>query len=169
MSVLPRREDPGHLRAVLCLLQPRMDQDQDRKADQNPRPAAPCWCKCDRCVPASLPQEQLCCRRSSGGCISSSPLFHQLVLRRPLLEAVLPYRDPLTLLDRVWTAALHHCAYQQFISWRFGSPPAGCHPAVPSCCIQRIREEYPSPDGRYRGFRPVRTTVTMQGSANGEP
>uniref|UniRef100_A0A3P8U1L1 P2X purinoceptor n=1 Tax=Amphiprion percula TaxID=161767 RepID=A0A3P8U1L1_AMPPE len=166
-----RQEDPGHLRAVLCLLQPGTDQnqDQDQDQDQNPRPSAPSWCKCDRCVPASLPQEQLCCRRSSGGCISSSPLFDRLVLRRPLLEAVLLYQDPLAPpQDRVRTAALRHCAYRQFIGWRFGSPPAGCHPAVPSCCVRRIREEYPSPDGQYRGFRPVRTTATMQGSANGE-
>ncbi|XP_008285265.1 P2X purinoceptor 7 [Stegastes partitus] len=172
MSVLPRKEDLGHLRAVLCLLQPGIGPDHDapldRKAEPDPRPEPPSWCNCGRCRPSSLLQEQLCCRRSSGSCISASPLFDQLVLRRPLLEAVLLYRDPLVPpADRVQTAALRHCAYQQYVSWRFGSPPDDCHPAIPSCCIWRVREEYPSPDGQYRGFRPART-ATMQACANGE-
>ncbi|XP_033474668.1 P2X purinoceptor 7 isoform X2 [Epinephelus lanceolatus] len=169
ISVQPHKEDSGHLRAVLCLLQPAEPDAQpplDHKPD--PRPCRPAWCKCGRCTPSSLPQEELCCRWSDGACITSSPLFEQLVLRRSLLEAVLLYRDPLSPpADRHQPSALRHCAYSQYISWRIGVPPEDTHPAIPSCCVWRVREEYPSPDGQYSGFRPVRM-ASMQACANGE-
>nr|XP_046241815.1 P2X purinoceptor 7 isoform X2 [Scatophagus argus] len=173
-SVLPRKEDTGHLRAVLSLLQPGIGSDhdaqpsQDHKPIPNPKPRRPSWCKCDCCTPCSVPQEELCCRWSDGVCITSSPLFEHLVLRRSLLEAVLLYRDPLSSpADRRQTAALRHCAYRQYISWRFGVPPNDTHPAIPSCCVWRVREEYPSPDGQYSGFRLTRM-ASLQACANGE-
>ncbi|XP_047447512.1 P2X purinoceptor 7 [Mugil cephalus] len=169
-SVLPREKDPGHMRTVLCLLQPdvRGDHNAQPPPEQkvNMKPRRPAWCKCDCCAPSSLHQEELCCRQKDGVCISSSPLFEQLVLRRPLLEAVLLYWDPLSP-DYVQTAALRHCAYKQYISWRFGIPPNDTFPVIPSCCVWRIRSEYPSPDGQYSGFRPVKM-ASMQACANGE-
>ncbi|XP_069580288.1 P2X purinoceptor 7 [Brachyistius frenatus] len=173
ISVHPRKEDTGHLNAIFCLLQPGFGADRNtlpplgHKADPNPKPGRPAWCKCGCCAPSSLPQEALCCRRSDGACITWSPLFEQLVLSRSLLEAVLWYRGPLSPLDQVQTAALRHCAYGQYISWRFGFPPADTHPAIPSCCVWRIRKEYPNPDGQYSGFRPVRTP-SMQAYSDGE-
>ncbi|XP_070689796.1 P2X purinoceptor 7 [Pempheris klunzingeri] len=173
--VQQRKEVAGHLRAVLSLLQPDAGVDHDaqppldHKPDRNAKPRRrPSWCKCDGCAPSSLPQEELCCRRSGGPCITSSPLFEQLVLRRSLLEAVLLYQDPLSpAAARGRTSALRHCAYRQYISWRFGAPPDDTHPAIPSCCVWRVREEYPSPDGQYGGFRPARMT-SMQACTNGE-
>ncbi|XP_018529162.1 P2X purinoceptor 7-like [Lates calcarifer] len=102
MSVQPRKEDTGHLRAALSLLQPGVDVDHDaqpllnHKPEPKPKVERPSWCKCDCCAPSSLLQEELCCRRSDGACITSSPLFERLVLHRPLLEAVLLYHDPLS-------------------------------------------------------------------------
>nr|XP_020514182.1 P2X purinoceptor 4-like [Labrus bergylta] len=169
-SVQPRKEDTGHLRAVLPLLQTDREAPPplENKPVMNAGPRRPSWCRCDRCSPSSLPHEELCCRRSDGACITSSPLFEQLVLRRPLLEAVLLYRDPLTPPPGpAQTASLRHCAYRQYISWRLGVPPADTHPIIPRCCAWRIREEYPSPDGQYSGFRPARAP-SMQACANGE-
>ncbi|GAA6223747.1 P2X purinoceptor 4-like [Lates japonicus] len=174
MSVQPRKEDTGHLRAALSLLQPGVDVDHDaqpplnHKPEPKPKAERPSWCKCDCCAPSSLPQEELCCRRSDGACITSSPLFERLVLHRPLLEAVLLYHDPLSPpADRGQTAALRHCAYRQYISWRFGEPPVDTQPAIPSCCVWRVREEYPSPDGQYSGFKPA-LTVSMKACAKRE-
>uniref|UniRef100_A0A8D3C726 P2X purinoceptor n=1 Tax=Scophthalmus maximus TaxID=52904 RepID=A0A8D3C726_SCOMX len=147
-------EDSGHLRAVLCLLQsdrdapPPLGRDAPPPLGPEPKRHRPAWCRCDRCAPSSVPQEELCCRRSDGACITSSPLFERLVLRRPLLEAALAYRDPLSP-PPAETAALRHCAYAQYVSWRLGVPPADAHPVIPSCCVRRVRDEYPSPDGRY--------------------
>lgn len=168
------QEDTGHLRAVLSLLQSGVGANHDaqppheHKPDPKQKPCRPAWCKCDHCTPSSVPQEELCCRQSAGPCITSSPLFGQLVLSHSLLEAVLLYRDPLSsLADRGQAASLRHCAYRQYISWRFGVPPNDTHPVIPSCCVWRVREEYPSPDGQYSGFRPVRI-VSMQACTNGE-
>lgn len=168
-SVQPRKEDEGHLRAVLSLLQPNASIHHEApQPEQKPRPRRPAWCKCDACRSSSLPHEELCCRRSDGVCLASSPLFERLVLGRPLLEAVLLYRDPLTPPpEGAQTSSLRHCAYRQYVSWRFGVPPQDTHPAIPSCCVWRIREEYPSPDGQYSGFTPART-ASMQACANGE-
>lgn len=172
MSTQPRKEDTGHLRAVLCLLLPGVDVDRgaDRdKPDPKPRPPRPDWCRCGCCSSSSVLQEELCCRRSDGACIASSPLFEQLVLRRPLLEAVLLYRDPLAPpAERGRSSALRHCAYSQYVTWRFGAPPTDdAQPAIPRCCVQRVREEYPSPDGRYSGFTPARL-VSMETCTNGD-
>ncbi|XP_037536101.1 P2X purinoceptor 7 [Nematolebias whitei] len=170
MSVLPRKEDAGHMRAVLCLLQLHVSVDSnaqpplDCKPDQNPTRRRPTWCKCDCCSPSSLPQEQLCCRWSDGVCITSSPLFQQLVLCRSLLEAVLLYQEPLSPpAGGAQTASLRHCAYRLYISWRFGVPPTDAHPFIPSCSVWRIRKEYPSLGGQYRGFTPATAAPSTTG------
>ncbi|XP_068452361.1 P2X purinoceptor 7 [Clinocottus analis] len=204
-SVEQRKEDSGHLRAAVCLLQPghapshdpahkhdpapshspahdplhkpdpahkppydpAHDSDPSHNPAQSPAPARrPAWCQCGGCASSPLPQEELCCRRGTGACVASSLPFERLVLQRPLLEAVLLYRDPLTPppAGRGRTADLRRCAYAQYISWRFGVPPAGAHPAIPSCCVRRIRDEYPSPDGRYGGFRPAGTPSARAGA-----
>ncbi len=99
-----------------------------------------------------LLQEQLCCRSRKGRCITSSPLFSTLVVSRSVLETALFYVDPLAELRE--EAQLRHGAYAQFIRWRFGdSTPRDAVPVIPSCCIWRIRAEYPSPDGKYSGLR----------------
>ncbi|CAG09653.1 unnamed protein product [Tetraodon nigroviridis] len=59
-----------------------------------------------------------------------------------------------------------HSAYRQYICWRFGGQAEDEPPVIPRCCVRRIREEYPSPDGCYSGFRPERT-ATVQVLCNG--
>lgn len=111
----------------------------------------PAWCQCGCCRLSDILQEQLCCRSGKGRCITSSPLFSTLVVSRSVLETALFYVDPLAELQE---EALRHGAYAQFIRWRFGdSTPRDAIPVIPSCCIWRIRAEYPSPDGNYSGLR----------------
>ena len=50
-------------------------------------------------------------------------------------------------------AHLRHEAYAQYISWRFGAAlPQEAKPVMPSCCVARVRAEFPSPDGQYSGL-----------------
>lgn len=150
---------------MVFLLQPQaashsnpVEPEPPAGPDPPAAPQPPAWCRCGRCAASSSPQEELCCRWSAGACITSSPLFEPLVLRRSLLEAALLYREPLSSPDsRGRGSALRHCAYRQYVSWRFGAPPSDTHPVVPRCCVCRIREEFPSSDGRYSGFRPAAT------------
>uniref|UniRef100_A0A8C1LHJ6 P2X purinoceptor n=1 Tax=Cyprinus carpio TaxID=7962 RepID=A0A8C1LHJ6_CYPCA len=117
-----------------------------------PHSGCPAWCQCGCCRPSDSLQEQLCCRSRKGRCITSSPLFSTLVVSRSVLETALFYVDPLAELRE--HTQLRRGAYAQFIRWRFGdSTPRDAIPVIPSCCIWRIRAEYPSPDGKYSGLR----------------
>uniref|UniRef100_A0A3P8X9U7 P2X purinoceptor n=1 Tax=Esox lucius TaxID=8010 RepID=A0A3P8X9U7_ESOLU len=157
ISVHPWKEDTGHLHAMVGVRQ--KDRIIDQQPQVLPRRSHPDWCLCGCCLPSNQPQEQLCCRRSIGRCITTSSQFGQLVLSRPVLEAVLLYREPLFELTEgeEQTAALRHCAYRQYISWRFGVPPKECLPVMPSCSVWRIREFFPSKEGDYTGLRISRT------------
>uniref|UniRef100_A0A671PUM2 P2X purinoceptor n=1 Tax=Sinocyclocheilus anshuiensis TaxID=1608454 RepID=A0A671PUM2_9TELE len=127
-------------------------QSTDTPLLEMPQSGCPAWCQCGCCRPSDSLQEQLCCRSRKGRCITSSPLFSTLVVSRSVLETALFYVDPLAELRE--EAQLRHGAYTQFIRWRFGdSTPRDAVPVIPSCCIWRIRAEYPSPDGKYSGLR----------------
>nr|XP_057926193.1 P2X purinoceptor 7 [Doryrhamphus excisus] len=150
VAVAPRKEDASVRAAVLCLLLSGAGPGGDPQPALVPKPAPlrASWCQCERCTDSALPQEALCCRQSKGACISSSPLFDRLVLHRPLLEALLLYGDPLPpplIAGGATTAAnLRRCAYQQYVTWRFGVLPDDSRPAIPRCCVTRIREEFPA-------------------------
>ncbi|XP_052460046.1 P2X purinoceptor 4 [Carassius gibelio] len=127
-------------------------QSIDTPLLEMPQSGSPDWCQCDCCRPTDSLQEQLCCRSRKGRCITSSPLFSTLVVSRSVLETALFYVDPLAELGD--EAQLRHGAYAQFIRWRFGdSTPRDAVPVIPSCCVWKIRAEYPSPDGKYSGLR----------------
>lgn len=116
------------------------------------------WCQCGCCPSAAPLHEQLCCRLGKGRCITTSPIFSTLILNRSILETALFYVDPLAELNE--GAELRHGAYSQFIRWRFGdSTPRDAVPVIPSCCVGRIRAEYPSPDGKYSGLRLHQATL----------
>lgn len=142
--------------ATLCLLtEPQSFPATFSKPRSRPPP--PSWCKCGGCSASPFPQEELCCRRSSEGpCVASSALFHKLSLQRTLLEALLLYREPFTPTPpdaAAAAAALRRCANRQYVAWRLGEPrPGDCRPAIPRCCVMRIREAFPSADGRYGAF-----------------
>uniref|UniRef100_A0A7M4EZT9 P2X purinoceptor n=1 Tax=Crocodylus porosus TaxID=8502 RepID=A0A7M4EZT9_CROPO len=114
----------------------------------------PSWCCCGKCQQTEALWEQLCCRRKDGTCITASALFEQLVLSRSTLEFTLLYKEPLLDLNtETLNNQLRHCAYKQYIHWRFGSAELAGRALIPSCCRWKIREAYPSEDGKYSGFK----------------
>ncbi|XP_020658347.3 P2X purinoceptor 7 [Pogona vitticeps] len=114
----------------------------------------PPWCGCGQCRPAKPYSEQLCCRRKSGPCLTRSALFQQLVLSRATLEFALLYKDPLLdLKGDDPNRPLRHCAYEQYIQWRFGDPDLGKRAVIPSCCRWKIRDAFPSEKDEYSGFK----------------
>ncbi|XP_043354337.1 P2X purinoceptor 7 isoform X3 [Dermochelys coriacea] len=113
----------------------------------------PAWCCCGKCHQTQSFREQLCCRRKEGSCITTSALFEQLVLSRSALEFILLYKEPLLDLNtETLNNHLRHCAYRQYIHWRFGSAEVESSALIPSCCRWKIRETFPSEDGKYTGL-----------------
>ncbi|KAM9094377.1 P2X purinoceptor 7-like [Sarcophilus harrisii] len=117
------------------------------------------WCCCGHCRPSQLPesnkcQEELCCRRREGPCITTSALFEELVLSRTTLRSILLYQEPFLEMDSdALNDRLRHCAYGRYIDWRFGSKDMADLAILPSCCRWKIREHFPKQDGKYTGFR----------------
>ncbi|XP_076849022.1 P2X purinoceptor 7 isoform X2 [Brachyhypopomus gauderio] len=110
------------------------------------------WCQCGCCHHSTSLHEQVCCRQSKGRCITTCSLFHLLVLSRSTLETALLYETPLT--EQHENNQLRHEAYAHYIKWRFGEKtPMDAIPVIPSCCLWRIRDQYPSTDGKYSSLR----------------
>lgn len=149
------------MRALVSVVQTPPQRGPEMELREVAEPNPPAWCLCGHCGPRPAPHEQLCCRQSPGPCITTSAAFPRLVLSRPILESALLYRDPLIDLRKGdATRLLRHCAYCLYIDWRFGGAQGDARPVIPSCCVQRIRGQYPSPDGRYSGLGPSGTPRT---------
>ncbi|XP_061458779.1 P2X purinoceptor 7 isoform X2 [Rhineura floridana] len=129
-------------------------QPIQNKGDASSSRERPAWCSCGKCHPAQGFLEQLCCRRKDGACITVSALFERLVLSRSMLEFVLLYKEPLLDLQaETLNTQLRHCAYKQYIQWRFGDDNLEERAVIPSCCRWKIRDVFPSENGEYAGFR----------------
>ncbi|XP_068767042.1 P2X purinoceptor 7 isoform X2 [Struthio camelus] len=117
-------------------------------------PDRPAWCCCGKCQLTEKYHEQLCCRRKEGKCITTSPLFERLVLSRNNLKNILLYKEPfLDLNSKNVNDRLRHCAFKQYVRWRFGSFDLENRAVIPSCCRWQIRDTYPKADGKYTGFK----------------
>ncbi|NXI50929.1 P2RX7 protein, partial [Chloroceryle aenea] len=101
------------------------------------------WCCCGKCQPSQEYQEQLCCRKKKGECITTTDCFQQLLLSRDTMESALRYANPFeNLSDANIDTQLCHLAYKEYIHWRFGSFDLQDSAIIPSCCKWKIKDNY---------------------------
>ncbi|XP_073721922.1 P2X purinoceptor 7-like [Misgurnus anguillicaudatus] len=126
------------------------------------------WCTCEKCVVMPTEQENICCmeipkvvRRMNQvpdqlTCMTHHPGFEPVCLNMYSLQNALNiYRadyGPLRL--RGIEQRYRHLAYRSFVSWCWGYLGRSNRVVIPSCVVQRIRQEFPDAAGSYVGFRP---------------
>ena len=131
--------------------------DGQPNPDPPPGNNAPDQCKCRNCVVMPTQEENKCCTRTVGPCISTAPLFLQLVLDPNVLDLAMTFREGFLVLSNVRNNEnFRHAAYKQYVLWQHGRLRRGNRRVVPSCCVVAIRARYPSPNGMYTGYRPAR-------------
>lgn len=136
---------------------PAGDPEDSDPGDSNPGDGIPDWCSCGLCSPMTTQIENKCCCKKKMPCISTAPLFHQLVLDGNVLDLAMRYREDVLALDHPRNNEnFRHAAYRQYVLWQHGRLGQGNRRVVPSCCVLAIRARYPSQNGVYTGFLPAR-------------
>jgi hypothetical protein len=131
---------------------------QRREIENNPRQNDTNWCSCSKCISLSLPSECLCCHEFSlfDGQLEPSDCIIDNTNFRTSYTSFFRYkrhrgRAPDVLTNR----QSRLMAYRQFVSWVRKGQPLGkkYRVTLPACVVKTIREEFPSPDGNYEGFK----------------
>ncbi|XP_043216961.1 P2X purinoceptor 7-like [Amphibalanus amphitrite] len=124
-----------------------------------PQPRAE-WCCCGMCPEMPTEQERLCCGETR--CITDDPEFVKATQDTFHLTLGVRYHR-----DRWGEAApdpadlegphrqCRYQAYRHFVLWQWGALGRGNRRALPACAVTAIRAKYPSPSGRYTGFKDV--------------
>ena len=122
-------------------------EDPDPPAEDTPE-----WCKCRVCVPMAPEEENLCCKRIT--CITNYTAFTNICLDRDILEVCIKARCDIRADEFNFSMeSFRKAGYRQFALWRYGKLGRGNRKVLPACVVRRVRSHYPSPDGRYMGYR----------------
>uniref|UniRef100_A0A8C2IRS5 P2X purinoreceptor 7 intracellular domain-containing protein n=1 Tax=Cyprinus carpio TaxID=7962 RepID=A0A8C2IRS5_CYPCA len=117
------------------------------------------WCTCQNCRDMPTDRERKCCRQTPNNCISNLPLFRDYCLDGGFLRIHRQYREDVTALGRARepgseSREFRYAAYRHYIYWQHGSLGVGNRLVIPSCCVCKIRDTFPDPQGQYTGFLP---------------
>ena len=120
--------------------------------EEQPPPSDLPWCKCGVCSPMETEQENVCCNKRQ--CITSFRTFYNICLDRDILEVCIKARCDIRADEFNFSMeSFRKAAYRQFALWTYGKLGRGNRRVLPACAVRMIRRAYPSPDGRYMGFR----------------
>ena len=122
------------------------------------------WCSCESCTEMENDFERVCCRGDAEQiignkfgderCISHTEAFRDVCLNTNVLEAAIgTWRtfsdEPLQINNRSY----RFIAYRQYISWIFKWLGRDIRKIIPSCVVQKIRQNFPAQDGVYVPFQ----------------
>ena len=131
---------------------------QRRHGVPPPVPGIP-WCTCTHCRDMPTDRERKCCGQNLATCVSLLPHFTQYCLDEGFLRIHRQYREEITSLGHIREPGddnreFRYAAYRHFIFWQHGSLGQGNRTVIPSCCVCKIRDKFPDPQGQYTGFIP---------------
>jgi hypothetical protein len=133
---------------------PAEDEPPEGEPPQNDIPD---WCKCGLCQNMPTQEENKCCSSRKMPCITTNPLFQQLVLDGNVLNLEMLYREDVLVMDQPRNNDnFRHTAYKQYVLWQHGRLGKENRRVVPICCVLATRSRYSSPNGVYIGYRPAR-------------
>ncbi|XP_062581904.1 uncharacterized protein LOC134243685 [Saccostrea cucullata] len=145
------RENPEYLFTILDSTQPSAGGSGHPPPEGSQQPS---WCSCTFCREMPTQRERLCCKRNQDSCVSRVPDFDVLILNEAVLALARLYRQGILAQpeDEDRNKANRHTAYRQFVLWHHGKLGAGNRRVIPSCCIWKIRDQFPDRFGNYVGF-----------------
>ena len=117
------------------------------------------WCTCGNCrdMPTDREKKMLW----PGPCKLCEPYSTLLPVlpEEGFLRIHRQYREDITVLGQTREPGddnreYRYAAYRHFIYWQHGSLGQGNRLVIPSCCVWRIRDKFPDPQGQYTGFTP---------------
>lgn len=110
---------------------------------------SPNWCSCNHCRAMPTKEERVCCEKSSQNCLSLDKEFESKVFEETNNEPDCAF---IATIDE-----LHHNlrkdAYSRFVSWQYGKLGKSKRKVIPSCCVWRVRDDYPDTFESYTGFK----------------
>ena len=92
-------------------------EQEDEPEDRDPPPEGiPEWCFCGHCAPMPTQEENKCCSRLVMPCLTTNPLFNQLVLDANVLDIAMRYREDILVMEHPRNNEnFRHSAYRQFV------------------------------------------------------
>ncbi|XP_071947387.1 P2X purinoceptor 7-like [Antedon mediterranea] len=149
-----------HNQAMVIDVLQKLSDKSDKSNDDIPKALheAPEWCICKNCREMPSDLEKMCCNLRPEYCLSKEETMAlyvldemQLAFSRAMLR---DFRQLTDLEPEEANKSNRHHAYRLFVYWRHQRLMKGDRRIIPSCCVWRIRNEFPSPTGVYRGFQP---------------
>ncbi|KAL7394960.1 hypothetical protein ABVT39_007775 [Epinephelus coioides] len=140
--------------------EPRLIFDVLQLAHQRPEApveGGPQWCRCTRCRLMPTDIQNKCCRMDEANCISRLPHMALFILDEHVLHLSRRLRNDIYALHDTQEPGddnqeYRHAAYRNFVLWQCGALGARNRVVILSCCVWRIRDKYPDPNGQYTGF-----------------
>ena len=116
---------------------------------------APEWCICQNCVEMPTAAERKCCKKAPSKCLALDHHWYFLLnpfniaLHNGFRNDILAEQE-----EANKNKSLRHGSYRMFIMWVHKKLSAGDRRVIPSCCVWKIRNEFPDEFGQYTGFKP---------------
>ncbi|XP_057310668.1 uncharacterized protein LOC130648668 [Hydractinia symbiolongicarpus] len=158
--------------------------DEDEESAKPPRSTLnkDKWCLCKNCEVMPSQQECICCHEideikyahlNDKHCLLDHPDFVPVVLlKNNLWTALVGLHDRgsrgLSSRNNVSNRSYRYAAYRQFCWFIHTRLGRSVRRVIPACVVTMIRQEYPSPDGKYVGFCEVTGVSEVDFSWSGD-